>query len=225
MIAIPKGQLLTSQDGVLTAQLRANRPARKAMRAWFESLAAARPRGILAHEGLDDGPRGFEIRYAADAQGTLPLAAALAEWRRDLPSSLPNVLDLARFVLGLASDLAERDCADALVAPGSIRLVPGAIDPWRLVPLPTQGASLADWARADPDAWLWTAAETVLGTAGNDPSHALGAAIHHAPDRRGLSRGPMPHREQFGRLIRGRSGAAGQRGSWRRRTHRPAPRR
>ena len=68
----------TDGDGALTAQIRASRPARREMRAWYERLADSRPRGVLAHQRLDDGQRGFEVHYEPQPRDAV-FARALAD--------------------------------------------------------------------------------------------------------------------------------------------------
>jgi hypothetical protein len=205
MIALPKGQLLDDGDGTLTVQVRASRPARREMRSWFERLAESRPRGVVSHDRLEDGQRGFEIHYEPQPRDSLAFDAAIRGWRDDPPASIPGVIELACFVLGVSSELAARGFGDALVAPATLRLVPGTPGIWRLVPMPTRGMSLADWARAEPDTWLWSTPAEVLNAAALDPVHRLGAALHHA-----LAGPPFPEalpgRERFARLLRGRVG-------------------
>ena len=204
MIALPKGHLLTDSEGTLTAKLGASRPARKEMRDWFDRLAASRPRRVLAHDHLEDGRGGFEIHYDPQPRDAIPLSTAIAGWRTDLQASVPAILGLGRFVFEVAGELAARGFGDALVAPATIRHTPGAPDPWRLVPLPTRGTSLGDWARAEPDAWLWGTPGTILDGEPIDPVYLLGAALHHSIAGTLVPEG-LPDREKFGRLLRGRA--------------------
>jgi hypothetical protein len=205
MIALPKGQLLVEADGTVIAQVRASRTTRKEMRDWFDRLAASRPRRVLAHSRLDDGQHGFEVHYEPQPREAVSLAAVIDHWWSDPAGSIPVILELGRFVFEVAGELAGRGFGDALLAPATVRLVPGSTHHWRLVPLPTGGSSLADWARAEPDTWLWVTRETVVGGARIDPVYVLGAALHYA------IAGPLvpkslPAREKFPRLLRGRMG-------------------
>jgi hypothetical protein len=205
MIALPKGQILVEAEGTVIAQVRASRSARKEMRDWFDRLAASRPRRVMAHIRVDDGQRGFEVHYEPQPREAVSLLAAIDQWWSDPAGSIPVILELGRFVFEVAGELAGRGFGDALVAPATVRLVPGSTHHWRLVPLPTGGSSLADWARAEPDTWLWVTRETVIGGAPLDPVYVLGAALHHA------IAGPLvpknlPAREKFPRLLRGRMG-------------------
>ena len=159
LIALPKGQLLVEADGSLIAQIRASRAARKDLRDWFDRLAASRPNGVLVHASLDSGGRGFEVRYERQTSEAVFLAAAIEQWRADPAISIPAILELGLFVLEVAGEMAGRGFGDALVALTTIRLVPGSPHHWRLVPLPTGGTSLADWARSEPDTWLWLTRE------------------------------------------------------------------
>jgi hypothetical protein len=204
MMGLPKGHLLTDADGTLTAQLRLSRPARQKMREWFDRLAASRPRRVLACRRLEDGPRGFEIHYEPQPRDAVALATAIARWRTEPRSAPPAILGLGRFVFEIAGELAARGLGEALVAPATIRLVPDSPDSWRLVPLPTGGMSLADWARAEPEAWLWGTSESVVNGEAVEPVHLLGAALHHALAG-ALVPEPLPNREKFARLLRGRT--------------------
>jgi hypothetical protein len=204
-IGLPKGQLLVEPDGSLVAQLRASRTSRKDLRDWFDRFAASRPKGVVAHVSADYGQRGFEVRYERQASDAVDLATAIEQWRSDPPVWAPAMLDLGHFVLGVADEMTGRGFVDALVSLATIRLVPGAHRQFWLVPLPTAGTSLADWARAEPDTWLWVTRETALGGAPIDPVYLLGAALHQA------IAGPLvpewlPNREKFSRLLRGRMG-------------------
>ena len=130
------------------------------MRDWFERLAASRPRGVLAHSRLDDGQRGFEIHYEPQPRDAVPLAAAIERWRADPPASIPGD-PRARPLRPRGRRRAGRPrvrrrargphdhprSSPARPAPGgSSRCRPG-------------GMSLADWARAEPDTWLWSTRE------------------------------------------------------------------
>jgi hypothetical protein len=205
LIALPKGQLLVETDGSMVAQLRASRTSRKDMRDWFDRLAASRPKGVIAHISSDYGQRGFEVRYERQAPEAVFLATAIEHWRSDPPVSIPGILDLGHFVLGVAAEMAGRGFVDALVSLATIRLVPGVHREFWLVPLPTAGTSLADWARAEADTWLWVTRETALGGAGIDPVYLLGAALHQAIAGPLVPDG-LPNREKFSRLLRGRMG-------------------
>jgi hypothetical protein len=205
MIALPKGQLLDDGEGALTAQVRASRPARREMRAWYERLADSRPRGVVAHTRLDDGQRGFEIHFEPQPRDALPFDVAIGGWRDDPPTAVPAVIELACFVLGVSSELAARGFGDALVSPATLRLIPGTPGIWRLVPLPTRCMSLADWARAEPGNWLWSTPDEVLTGAGLDPVHRLGAVLHQAMAGQPFPE-ILPNRERFSRLLRGRIG-------------------
>jgi hypothetical protein len=205
VISIPKGQLVAGDDGTLTAMLRLSRPARKTMREWFERLVGSRPRRVLTHSRLEDGPRGFEIHFEPQPRDAISLATAIKFWRIDPQTSIPIILDLGRFVFEVAGELAGRGFGDTLVAPTTIRHVPDSPEPWRLVPLSTSGLALADWARAEPNTWLWNTSETVVAGAALDPVHLLGTALHH-----GLAGAITPellsNRAAFARVLRGRTG-------------------
>jgi hypothetical protein len=105
----------------------------------------------------------------------------------------------------VVSDLAGTGFGDVLVALATVRCVPGAPEPWRFVPIPTRGTALADWARADPDTYLWSTPESLIAGAAVDPVHVLGAVLHHAlagPPVPGF----LPNREKCARVLRGRIG-------------------
>ena len=205
MHALPKGQLLVDADGTLIAQVRASRTARREMRDWFDRLAASRPRGVLAHSHLEDGQHGFEIHYEPQPREATSVADVIERWRADPAASMPLILELGKFVFEVVGELADRGFGDVLVAMATVRLVPGSPDHWRFVPVTTRGTSLADWARADADTWLWGTSESLLGGAGVDPVYVLGAALHQALAGP-LVPGLLPKREQFARLLRGRTG-------------------
>jgi hypothetical protein len=175
------------------------------MRDWFERLAASRPRGVLAHSRLEDGQHGFEIHYETQPREAVSVSDVIEEWQTDPATSIPVVLEFGRFLFEVVGELAGRGFGDVLLAMATVRLVPGSPDHWRFVPVPTRGTSLADWARADPDTWLWGTSETIVSGAAADPVHALGAALHQALAGP-LVPGFLPDREKFARLLRGRTG-------------------
>jgi hypothetical protein len=205
MFALPKGQLLDNGDGTLVARVRASRTARREMRDWFARLAESRPKGVLAPGRLVDGQHGFEIHYEPQPRDAVSVSEVVARWQADPAASITVALELGRFVFGVVSELAGRGFADVLVAMATVRLVPGSLVHWRLVPVPTRGTSLADWARADPDTFLWSTPEFIVSGAAIDPVYVLGAVLHHA-----LAGPPVPgflsNRGKFARLLRGRAG-------------------
>jgi hypothetical protein len=205
MSALPKGQLVINDDGTLTAQVRASRPERKTLRDWFDRLAASRPRGVLAHSRLEDGQRGLEIHYEPQPRDAVPVEELIRQWQTDLPGSVPAILDLGRFVCDVSFELAGRGFPDALVSPATVQKHMDSPAPWRLVPLPTRGISLADWARAEPITWLWCSSEMVIGGAGFDPARLLGAVLHHALTGSVMPESAPKH-EKFARLLRDRVG-------------------
>ena len=205
MLALPKGQLLVQDDGILVAQLRASRPARREMRAWFERLSSSRPGNVLAHTRLDDGPHGFEIHYESQPREAISGEAAFEGWRDHPAASIPAILAFGRFLLDVVGELVDRGLGDVFVATATVRFVPGSPDRWRFVPVPTRGMSLGDWSRADPDSLLWTTSESLIGGAPADAVYALGAALRHAISGPPVPRN-LPAREKFARLLRARTG-------------------
>jgi hypothetical protein len=204
-ITLPVGVLRAHEDGLLAVRLPAGRPGRKAVDGWLHRLAAVKARGLLLPRRLTERPFGLELEYPDESRKTTPLAGRLAEWAAEPRAAVPQVLSLARFTLSVAAELAAAGDLGVPVGPAFVRHLPGATPPWRLVPVPAADVTLADWAGADADAWLWSSLPGLGGGRATDPIHALGAALHHAL-LGGLFAETLTRRETFGRLLRGRVG-------------------
>ncbi len=202
---LPVGVLYTHEDGLVTVRLPPGRPERKKLRAWLDRLTAVNSRVMLLPRRFIERPFGIELEYPDESRKLSPVSAKLAEWGSDLPAALPQILSLGRFALTAAEELAEKGVQDVRVSPAFVRFLPGGIPTWRLLPAPVGEAVLADWARAEADAWLWSAPPALLGGRANDPVHALGAALHHALVG-ALFAETLSKREKFGRLLRSRIG-------------------
>ncbi len=204
-VALPKGQLVVDADGSLVAEVRASRTARNDVRAWFDRLAPRRPKDVVAQTSVEFTGRGVLVRFERQVPEAVPLARAIEPWHTDVAVSIAPILELGRFVLEVALEMSRGGFADALVAASTIRVVPGTPSQFRLVPLPSTGTSLADWARAEPETWLWVTRETALSAAGLDPAYLMGAALHQAIAGPLVPEG-LTNREKFSRLLRGRMG-------------------
>jgi hypothetical protein len=207
---LPYGLMRTTQDGLPAVLLRCSRHEAKSIRAWFDRLKAFN-RGwlLLPVKEIDtvfQGDGGLELQYSSQLPRMVPLNWKTAEWSHDLPAALPSILGLARFVINLVEALARQKVDDVALSPAFVRFLPDEAAPWRVVPLPTREASLGQWARSDPEAWLWLSPPSILSAAIPDPSYTLGSCLHHglvgAVFPEGLGR-----REKFQRVLRGRAGS------------------
>jgi hypothetical protein len=200
-IALPVGTLMSSPDGPLVVRLRPGPAGRKAAEGWLQRLGTRTVRGLLVPRRISERPSGLEVEYPEESRKTLPLSARLAEWIALPRAAVPEILSLGRFVLTAGEALAGMGEVGTPVGPAVVRLQPGPPVSWHLVPIPTRGTTLADWARADSGIWLWSTLPALVSGRGCGPVHALGAALHHAlvgsvfPDS-------LPRCKWFSRVLR-----------------------
>ena len=170
--ALPKGQL-SSRCRRLPDRRRsgASRTARSARCATGSTASRHRgPRGVRGARPARRRSARFEIRFERAAPRSRPACRRRSSSGEPIPAvSIPGY-PRARTVSSSTSraSWSGRGFADALVAPATIRARPR---PARSVlavrPAPySTGTSLADWARAEPDTWLWVTRETVLSGGG-----------------------------------------------------------
>ena len=209
-LQLPMGTMRTSGDGTLIVRLRARRDERKTARAWFDRLRALNLSWMLLPEVITEvmeSPGGIDLKYGEESKEAVSLTKKIEEWGRDLPASLPMILTLGRFMITIAEEFAQAKEAVPPLGPAQIKFLPGPATLWRMLPMPTAGLALADWARSGADAWLWSSSGSLLGGLQHDAVHALGAALHQ-----GLTGTLFPEtlseRERFARLLRGRVGLA-----------------
>ena len=205
-LRLPLGALLTADGAPPRIDLYCVGAARRTMRNWFDRLSMFGLPWLSLPSTIAESAAGLALEYPASLRRGVPLGARLAEWSQDMAVGLPQVLELARFTLVVADGLAQHGFAEAPICPGLLYWQPGDSMPWRLLAIPAESATLADWSKADVAAWAWAAPDALLaGGRTNDPVFTLGAALHH-----GLIGTLFPellHRhEQFARFLRGRVG-------------------
>ena len=201
---LPMGSLRLGDAGAISIQIRADRPARKAIRTWLDRLGTIHSRWLLLPRRTSEEAHGFDVEYPDDARTTVGLDSSVTEFVRDLPVAVPRIVGLIQFMLDAAAELLGHEVEDVLWAPAVVRSTQGSNAPWRLIPLPTIGCNLADWARADPSSWPWTPPGRLLGSPEDLVSYAVGAALQGAMVGTSFPE-ILPSREVFARALRGRS--------------------
>lgn len=146
-------------------------------------------------------PRGT---MEADLREWRPYAQVAAEWREDLAIAIPSIVRLGRTIADLCRLNAAAGGVLLPLSPLYLfrRKTTGE---WGAVPIPAADVTLFEWAGADPIAWSWASAESLVGSRGADDRYAVGAALHETLTG-SLFAPLLPPTERFRRVLSGRVG-------------------
>lgn len=196
-VALPIGSLTQVPRGV-RVELAHNARTRAHVRAIVERLAGNAAEYFWIPTTIGDGEE-LALEYALDGAATTAFSDALAAFRAAPAVHLPELVEMARYLEVCVTHL-ERIEVPAVIGPACLHYAPDRAGPgssgpwhgnpglhpptylqtrgaWRLVVVPLVDVSLADWARAAPDAWLWTPASVLIGAASSPGAYAIGAAL------------------------------------------------
>jgi hypothetical protein len=203
-VRLPLGELREASDGSIRVALRVPPGERARVGAFFERVASFAGRhgaaaALLAPASMEPTEAGLELAYACAGTEGFDGAA----WRADAATRLPALLALARAVSGALTALVRAGWGTLPLSPRQVRVGEGGT--LRLIALPPLAASLAEYAAADREAWVWAPPEALRGETETGATYAAGALLHA-----GIAGDPLPSHlpraEQLARLLRGRSG-------------------
>ena len=204
-IVLPRGTLRTSLDAPIRVELSCVSAERRKLRDWYDRLNGLSIPWLLLPATLTDSADGVTLEYTANTRKAIRLSTQIAEWNQNIAAAVPLVLGLARFMLGVATEFSRLRVQNAMICPGLVCIQPNDSDSWKLIALPIETATLADWSKASPEAWEWTSPEGLLFGRHIDPVYTLGAVLHM-----GFVGTLFPEllceREKFSRLLRSRVG-------------------
>jgi hypothetical protein len=202
---LPNGALCGGPGEVLSGWIRADERQDRARRTWLDQLNRLNPRLVLSPVSWREDDDRISWAYGEDSARTTPVIDLIDEWRRAPATWLPQVMMLASFLVEVQAELDRVKMVNPLIGPAWVRWATIPHGQFRLLAWPGQGITLADWAQSDPATWLWLPPEALLGQPSRRPTHAPGAAVHHALVGDLFPR-LLPRGERFTRLIRGRVG-------------------
>lgn len=204
-VRVPGGLLSVGTEGRLVLRFDLARRRVGSVRQSLRALRGLDPELFLLPDEEEDLRSRISLVYPSEPLGTAPLWRTARAWRVDLPPRLPLVLDLLRFLTRSVFPALEDVEAVGPISPLHLRYSPGHAARWKLALTPAFDTTVADWVRADPPSWQWVSPAAVLGQRRWSRSYALGAVMHTVLQG-GLWPDGLPAREQFQRLLRGRSG-------------------
>jgi len=202
-IRLPVGRMVESA-GAIRVTLPHGGKTRDAVHSILEQLHGIAAEWFWVPTTIDETGDELVLEYLlADAE-TMSFAAALPRWHAAPAEHLPELVELAGYLATCTEALGKLELA-AAIAPAFLRYGPSRIGAWRMMVVPRVEATLADWARASPEAWLWAPPAVLLGGKQDDGAYAIGAALHVALAGPLFPRG-IPTHAQFRRALTGRVG-------------------
>lgn len=179
-LVLPLGQLTLAEDGSAHAVLPVSLRNRDAVLAAVEALAQLSGGGAWIYDERSEDAAGLHLRWLKPGGVACPLHRIVARWRQKPVTALPSALELTREVLRVAGELESLRPLRFLLSPAQVFSVQDGAgnEHWRVLPLPVEGAGLADFMQADEVFWTWLSAESLLKAAPADRGYMLGAAVY-----------------------------------------------
>jgi hypothetical protein len=180
-VTLPTGRLSLFEDGTALATLRVSIRNREAALAAIASLSGLDSNRFWLSSSFKQDAEGLHLSYAKPAHEVTPLTQVVRQWRDEPALYLGRVLDLARQLVHATGELEQLGPLGFHLSPVhifSVRTEAGK-EGWRVLPLPMEGATFADFVRADDDCWVWLSSDELLGAMRGDRAYALGATLYY----------------------------------------------
>jgi len=177
-LRLPVGDLVETPDRRLRVTMAHNARTRGLVQSIVERLDGVAAEWFWIPTTVDEYEGDLVLEYSLAADQSMAFPAALPRFRAKPAVHLPEIVEMARYLEACTRVLAQVEVT-ALIAPACLRYAPDRDEgAWRLMVVPLVDATLADWARSVPDAWMWTSGRALFGTsAPHDGAYAVGAAL------------------------------------------------
>ncbi len=177
-LRLPVGDLVETSDRRLRVTMAHNARTRGLVQSIVERLDGVAAEWFWIPTTVDEYEGDLVLEYSLAADQSMAFSAALPRFRAKPAVHLPEIVEMARYLEACTRVLAQIEVT-ALIAPACLRYAPDRDEgAWRLMVVPLVDATLADWARSVPDAWMWTPGRALFGTsAPHDGAYAVGAAL------------------------------------------------
>jgi hypothetical protein len=211
-LRLPVGEMSETADRVRVS-MALNARTRSTVQSIVERLDGVAAEWFWIPTTVDEFEGDLVLDYSLDGGArqktpSMTFSAALSTFRAQPRVHVPEFVELARYLEACIRVL-ERVGVPALISPASLRYAPQRTQgAWRLMVIPLVDVTVADWARAVPEAWMWTSGRTLLGKQPADSAaFAVGAALCMglAGD---LFPAHLPPGKRFSRALRGWIGQA-----------------
>lgn len=198
-IRLPQGELDLSESPAIRMRLRVPRQLRTAVMQSLDQLSKFDPDRFLRPSLLAEEATDVEVTFVPDGEGVQLLPQYL-DRHKDPAERIPVLLHLARF---LTQSGKEPETPLLPLSPALVCISPERDRPWRLLPVPAPGLSLADWATADPQTWSWVDRSTLFGRPPPDSLALVGMMFVAAFSDQAAVPGLTAER-RFRRMLSGR---------------------
>ncbi len=181
VLRLPVGELVETPDRRLRVTMAHNARTRGLVQSIVERLDGIAAEWFWIPTTVDEYEGDLVLEYSLAADQSMTFSEALPRMRARPAVYLPEIVEMARYLEACTRVLAQVEVT-ALIAPACLRYAPDRDEgAWRLMVVPLVDATLADWARAIPESWMWTPSRALLGrSAPNAGAYAVGAALCHA---------------------------------------------
>ena len=208
-VRLPVGDLVETADRRLRVSMSHNARTRALVQSIVERRDGLAAEWFWIPTTVDEYEGDLVLDYSLATDRSMPFPEALPRLRAKPAVHLPEIVEMARYLEACTRVLAQVEVS-ALIAPACLRYAPDRDDgAWRLLVVPLVDAALVDWARAAPEAWMWTSGRALLGgSAPNAGAYAVGAALCTA--LADLFPARVPASRRFRRALRGWVGPGGR---------------
>ncbi len=206
-IRLPVGRMVEA-PGSIRITLPHGAKTRDAVHSILERLHGIAAEWFWVPTTIDESGSELVLEYLLADADTMPFLAALPRWHASPAEHLPELVELASYLATCTEALGKLELA-AAIAPAFLRYGPSRVGAWRMLVVPRVPCSLAEWARASQEAWLWAPPAVLLGNPEDDGAYAIGCALHAALAGPLVPRG-IPTNAQFRRALVGRVGMPAQ---------------
>jgi hypothetical protein len=180
-VTLPTGRLSLFEDGTAQARLRVNIRSKEAVLAAVDSLPGLAPERFWLCSGFKQEAEALHLSYARAGHEVMRLPEVCRRWREEPSLHLGQALGLVRQLLQARSEMEHLGPHRLHLSPAQVFYVreESGRGGWRVMPLPVEGASFADFVHADEDCWAWLSADELLGIVNSDRAYMIGAALYY----------------------------------------------